>query len=103
MPKRVAQTRGVCPVKHFCGGLDLFCAGLDRPSQHCLIVINKDVKARARVPKLSWLAVEFAVWVPDHQHRAIDGDFSMQNLSVWVGDPEQLDRSEGLPVKVDSA
>jgi hypothetical protein len=51
MPKRAAQTRGVRPVKHFCGGLDLFCASLDRPSQHCLIVINKDVKARTRAPQ----------------------------------------------------
>jgi hypothetical protein len=66
----------------------LFCAGLERPSQHCLIVINKDVKARTRAPKMSWLAVEFVVRIPDHHHRAVDGDFSMQDLSVGVSDPE---------------
>lgn len=88
MPEGVAQAGGVGPIEHFCRRLDLFCASFERASQHCFIVVHKEVKTRASAPKIFRLAVEFVVWITDHDDRAVDRDFCMEDLSVRVGDPE---------------
>jgi hypothetical protein len=103
MPERITQACRIRAIEHFCGRLDLLCAGLDRTPEDSLIVIDKDVKARARSTKGSWLTIALVVWISDHQYGATDGDFSVKDLSIGMSDPKQLDSSECLFVEVDSA
>src|SRR4051812_15605138 len=61
MPERISQAGGICAIEHVRGRLDLCRAGPNGPLQQGLIVVHENVKAYARTPKPSRIAVHMFV------------------------------------------
>lgn len=102
MAEGVAHAGGVGAVEQVCSWLDFFRARLDRAPQQGLVVTRKDVKTRGAPPKCPRLAIQPVVGIANHDHRAADRDFGMQNLAVGMGHPEQLRRAERPLVEGDT-